>query len=1302
LNKDLKFYINIFLLFISVNSFAQLANVQFIENKGQWENNIVFKAKLPGGNLYLEQNELTYLFYNEQDIARLGDMHHHGIKNPTPNDYLLNLHAFKIQFLNAQTQQIIPSKPTTDYENYFIGNDTSKWASKVKKYGEATYSKIYPHINLKFYVKNNYLKYDFIVASGGDVNQIQLKYNGVDAIVLKDGKLNITTSVNQIIEQKPYAYQLIKGKQKEVKCNFKLENKVVSFEFPRGYDKTKELVIDPTLIFASYSGSTADNWGYTSTFDDAGNLYGGGVTFGVGYPITVGAYQVSFNGGNGNYSFGTDISLTKFSSNGTSLLYSTYLGGSGNESPHSLIVNNNNELLVMGTTASANFPMSATAYDNTFNGGTNYTFSIPNYIGGSDIVISKFSTNGALLLASTFMGGSGNDGLNLGPVLLYNYADEFRGEIVVDTSDNVYVASSTFSTNFPVTPGAFQPALSGGQDGCAFKLSPDLSSLIWSSYLGGTNADAAFSVQFSTLGDVLVTGGTESPNFPVTVGALQTIYQGVADGWVTKINNTGTTILASTFIGTSDYDQTFFVQLDTANNVYVVGQTEGTYPITPVSVYNVPNSGQFLHKLSPDLSATLFSTTFGRGSGNVDITLSAFLVNECNYIFISGWGGAINSSNGGPPFSTTTGLPITANALQATTDGSDYYLMLLDEDAASLMYATFFGGTTSLDHVDGGTSRFDKKGIVYQAVCASCYGSTSDFPTTPGAWSNTDNGPNCNLGVFKIDLSVLTAGADVYATPFHCLGDTVHFQNLSNGGITYYWAFDDGDTSIIFEPYHVYDSLGTYHVMLVSLDSVSCLKRDTDYVDVYISGPPIINVTPINGVCRGDSIQLTASGGLIYSWTPNYNILDSNTATPTVWPDTTTTYTVVTTDSCGMDTTQLVVMVFTKNIGIMPDTMICLGQSVQIYATGGTSYVWSPAATLNDPFIVNPMATPLATTIYQVAITDSNNCVWDTLMEVAVDSTFPIALGSVPDTICLGDTVQIYASGGSTYSWTPSNTLTNPNDSMTIASPTQSTNYVVEVANACGVDYDTVEVYVHIVNANIVNDTIVCIGDVANLWATGGVAYYWYSSTGGYGASNSINPIITEPTTFNVEVTDSLNCTTTLSVFVDTLINPIVELGSDIKTNWGNVVTLNPITNGVNFWWTPSTGLSCTTCPNPMVNAQESTTYYLTVQGANGCYSYDAITVMYDGSIYAPNSFSPDGDGVNDLFYVYGKDIVEFELSIFDRWGEKLFYSTNMEMGWNGTYKGTLAKTETYVWKVKYRDILGDPGTMFGTVTLIR
>jgi gliding motility-associated-like protein len=1291
------------LLLFCVNSFAQISRVEFVENKGQWEDNIHFKAKLPAGNLYLEQNELTYQFYSEVDISRFHDLHHNLIKNPTEKDYLLNLHAFKIAFVNAQTENIKGFNPTSDYVNYFIGNDESKWASNVKKYQKITYNKVYPNIDLKFYLSNNHLKYDFVVIPGGDPTNIIMEYNGVDKISLNKGELRVLTSVNEIIEQKPYAYQLIDGQEKEVKCKFKLEGNKISFSFPKGYDKTKELIIDPTLIFASYSGSTADNWGYTSTFDDAGNLYGGGVTFGVGYPTTVGAYQTNFNGGNGNYGSGCDISISKFSSNGSALLYSTYLGGIQNESPHSLIVNSNNELLVLGTTASPNFPTTPGTYDNTYNGGTSYTGTIPNYLNGSDIIVSKLSTNGAILLGSTFVGGTGNDGLNTSVTLNYNYADEFRGEIIVDASNNIYVASSTSSSDFPVTAGAFQTGLSGLQDGCVFKLSPNLNTMLWSSYIGGTNNDAAYSLQLSSLGEILITGGTESMNFPVTPGALQTVYQGLADGWVTKINNSATAILTSTYLGTPDYDQSFFVQLDTGNNVYVIGQTEGTYNITPATVYNNPNSGQFLHKLTPNLANTVFSTTIGTSSGEVDISLSAFLVNNCNYIFISGWGGAVNAFNGGAPFSTTNGLPITPGAIQSTTDGSDYYLMMLAEDADTLLYATFFGGHSSNDHVDGGTSRFDKKGIVYQAVCSSCGSATSDFPTTPGVWSNTDNSPNCNLGVFKIDLSTLTAGASVYTTPFHCVGDTVRFQNLSNGGVSYFWDFDDGDTSTLFEPVHVYTTPGNYQVMLVSLDSISCIKQDTDYVDIFISAPPVANITPVNGVCRGDSIQLNVTGGSSYAWFPNYNILNDTTATPKVWPDTTTTYTVIVSDSCGTDTATIVVQVFQKNISIIKDTAICLGQNVQISATGGGTYLWSPAATLNNANIQSPTATPLLTTVYNVQITDANTCVWDTSMTVFVSNNFPNANAGLDTLICFGDSLQLKVTGGDTYSWSPATSLSNSTDSMPIAFPQQTTEYIVSAKNGCGIDYDSIVVTVHIVDANIVDDTLVCVGNTANLWATGGVTYLWSASDNSvYSTSSTIHPIINYPTTFYVEVTDLANCTADLSVFVDTLANPILDLGFDIKSSWGNLIQLNPVTNAVSFWWTPPTGLSCTDCPNPIVKAKESTTYYLKVQGANGCFSYDTITVFYDGAIYVPNSFTPNGDGDNDVFYVYGVDIVDFELYIFDRWGEQLFHTTDMKMGWDGIYNGNLVQTESYVWKVRYKDIIGHSGELYGTVTLIR
>lgn len=1277
---ELKKIIYILLLFITANSVAQNAVLEFKENKGQWNQNVLFKAHIPGGNLYLESKKLTYQFFNENDVLRMDDVHHGFITNPTHQDSVMNLHAFQVSFLNALTPRLSPEKARKDYENYFVDNDPSKWVSNVKKYETVQYQELYQGVDLKFYMKENHMKYDFIVSSNGNPHEIKMLYEGVDNISLKNGDLHIQTSVNEVLEQKPYAYQIINGREKEVKCKFVLEGNTLSFSFPKGYKKNFPLIIDPVLIFASYSGSTVDNWGYTSTFNNAGNLYGGGVSFGVGYPMTTGAYQTTYGGGT------TDISITKFSPDGSSLVYSTYLGGIGQDYPHSLIVNSNDELLILGTTNSTNFPATAGAYDNTHNGGY-------------DIFVAKLSSNGTALLASTFVGGTANDGLNLAAGLKYNYADDYRGELIVDSNDFVYVASSTSSINFPTTAGAFQSSTTGGQDGCVFKLSPSLNALNWCSFIGGSADDAAYSVQFDNVGNVYATGGTISANFPTTAGALNTSSLGGVDGWLAKISNNATTLIASTYLGTPDYDQCYFVQLDTANNVYVVGQTAGTYAITPASVYNVANSGQFLHKLNSNLTTTVFSTTFGTGSGEVDIALSAFLVNDCNYIFVSGWGGTVNSAFSSATFSTTSGLPITANAIQTTTDGSDYYLSLFDEDAASLKFATFFGGNSSADHVDGGTSRFDKKGIVYQSVCSSCGSATSDFPTTPGAWSNTDNSSNCNLGVFKIDLSVLTADADVYTTPYHCLGDTVYFQNLSNGGISYYWDFDDGNTSTLFEPEHVYAAAGTYSVMLVSVDSASCLKRDTAFVDVFINLPPIAVVNPINPICAGDSIQLNVAGGLVFDWQPNYNILNNNTDAPTVFPDTTTLYTVIISDSCGTDTAQILVSIHPKNISISPDTMICIGQSATITAYGGTSYSWGASATLNNTAIFNPIVTPTSNTNYSVSITDINGCVWDTSVTVNVDTLMPIALGSVSDAICAGDSVEIYASGGTSYTWTPAGSLLNPNDSATMAFPSQTTNYVIEVANGCGVDYDTVLVEVQVVVASIVSDTIVCVGDVANLWVQGGDTYLW-SPTGE--TTSTISPIIYTPSTFSVEVTDAIGCVTNLSVFVDTLLKPQVEIGTDIETEWGNQVQLNPTTNGVSFWWTPSDGLSCTTCLNPTVQATETSTYILTVLGVNGCYQSDTITIYYDGSIYLPNSFTPDGNGENDIFYAYGKDIVKLEFYIFDRWGEQLFFTDDITKGWDGTYKGKLLPNDTYVWRVWYQDVLGKGGNMMGRVTLVK
>lgn len=1307
---SLKKLLSIFLVVLSVNSFAQISTIEFVENKGQWKDNIIFKAKIPSGNLYLEQDKLTYQFYEEEDINRLHELHHNEIENPRPEDFLMDIHAFKITFLNSQVKKIIPVDPTSDYVNYFLGNDTNKWVGNVKKYKQTIYQNIYQNIDLKFYLNEGFLKYDFVVSEGGNPEEIELEYEGVSSVKLKKGELHISTSVNEIIEQKPYAYQFINGEKKEVDCAFKLKNSIVSFDFPNGYDSNYELVIDPILVFASYSGSSVDNWGNTATYDDLGNLYGGGVVFGIGYPTTLGSYQVNFNGGNsivssGSYMMGTDIVISKFSSNGSSLIYSTHLGGTENEVPHSLLVNNNNELLILGSTSSSDFPVSLTAYDRSYNGGSSYLGTIPSYTNGSDIVISKLNSGGSALLGSTYIGGSGNDGLNQSTLLQYNYADDFRGEIITDLNDNVYVTSSTLSTDFPTTIGVIQPLSGGGQDACVFKLTSNLDVLLWSSYLGGTNDDAGYSIQLDDNNSILLTGGTSSVDFPTTGGTISPTFQGVVDGWIGKLDNTGTTMLSSTFIGTPEYDQSFFVQSDTANNVYVVGQTEGVYPIQPANVYNVPNSGQFLHKLTPDLSSTVFSTTFGTGSGEVDIALSAFLVNDCNSIFVSGWGGLSNVYNGSALFSTTTGLPITQGAIQNSTDGNDYYLAVFGENAVSLKYATFFGGNSSGDHVDGGTSRFDKKGIVYQAVCASCgISNTQDFPTTPGVWGTINNSTNCNLGVFKMDLATLVSEASIDTVPFYCINDTVRFKNLSIGGHDFYWDFGDGDTSSLFEPTHVYNAIGTYNVSLVVFDSITCLKQDTDYIQVNIGGPPNVTVLPVNSICLGDSIQLSVLGGSSYVWSPNYNILNGSTSTPTVWPDTTTTYQVITSDSCGKDTAQITIEVNQKNITIVPDTMICLGQSIQLFATGGNIYSWSPIGTLNNSNIPNPIATPILNTTYNLTVIDSNNCIWDTLMKVDVVTLLPDLFDSKEGEMCLGDSVQVYVSGTevNSYEWTPNALLSSPNDSITWTYPKQTTAYVIKGTNICGTDYDTVDVVVNIPLINSTSDTAVCVGEEVRIWASGGIEYLWDVSGNVVGLDSSFTTSVLVPTRFGVQVTDTNTCVDTSSVFVHILPSPDLDLGTNILTILGTQITFDPETNGVQFWWSPSQYLNCDTCKNPVVSSTEARTFYLTVANEEGCLAFDSIKISYEGSIYVPNSFSPDGDGLNDVFSAYGEGIVNFEMNIFNRWGELVFNAKNILNGWNGNYKGALAKNDVYVWKIKYKDILGESRTLYGTVTLLK
>jgi gliding motility-associated-like protein len=908
------------LLFPVATVVASMPGYGFIENKNQWPCEVDFLADIAGGKMAVQAGRFNYFFLDYEKVNELHERGHHNFKEVNISDDNIQIKGRKVSvhFLNSNhNASPIGNKKSTSYFNYFFGNDSNQWASRAFAFDEIRYNGIYDKIDLKLYTAGPNIKYDLLVAPGGDPSMIRIEYDGAVSLSLLHDNLKVDAEIAQILEKKPVAYQYINGKVVMINVAYDLIGNQLSFVFPNGYDPCYELVIDPLLIFSTYSGSRADNWGSTATPGENGNVYSSGVTnhfagptFSGTFPATPGAFQVNYGG---IY----DVAILKYDSVGHSLLYASYLGGIDSESPHSLVVNANEELLVLGTTGSGNFPTTNGAFDQTYNDGDGTIINhVVTYNHGSDIFVAKISKGGDQLLASTFVGGTGPDGINPSTgSLALNYGDQLRGDIIPDQNNDIYISTVTSSLNFPVT-NSFDMVYNGGStDAVVMKLSGDLSQLLWASFLGGAREDAAYTIKFDSDGKLWVAGGTTSSDFPTTAGVYQELQPGFVDGWIAHLDNDGMALIASTYTGTPAYNQIYFLDLNESDEVYVYGQTSGSFPITP-GVYSNPNSGQFLQKFSKDLKSLLISTVFGSGRGVPDISPTAFLVNDCNNIYMTGWGGYVNTLSGKSLLagSGTTGMPTTPDAFQSTTSGSDFYFIVLTEDGGEFLYGTFMGGTLSKTHVDGGTSRFDKGGIVYHAVCSGCQsgnpsgGGTSDFPTTPNAWSNTNNSLNCNNAAFKFDLSSLRARIVTNSVELNnpgltkvCLPDQIVFQNKSTGGEFYEWDFGDGTTEIKPDTaaiIHQYQQVGIYQVKLRAVDQGTCIGEDFDFATIYVNQATGFSDND-KTICEGTSIQMAAGGGMVYEWRLEPDSLVSNLANPIFSPQDTTTYFLRVTDVNG-------------------------------------------------------------------------------------------------------------------------------------------------------------------------------------------------------------------------------------------------------------------------------------------------------------------------------------------------------------------------------------------------------------------
>lgn len=1624
----------VFLVSLITSAYAQLSQVdqfRFIENKGQWHSHAQFISPIPDGSIILSENEIYYHFIDGNKQKEVLEESHHG----NLEDQTIPTHTFKMSFEGSQKPTFNPTEALIEKRNFLRGNDPSKWAQNITAYQTVTYTGIYPGIDFTITEKNRTVKYEFVVAPGSKPKTIQLAYKGVNAISILNEQLVIQTSLGNVIDDKPFAYQMIGDKRKKISCEYVLKDNILSYKLGK-YDKNTPLVIDPKLIFSTSSGSFADNWGNTACFDRRGNLYTGGTLFRTsngdfgtplpnGFPTTIGAAQNTFQGGD------TDMAIMKFDSSGTFLQYSTIIGGSDAEIPTSTVVNENDELYILGTTASPDFPVTPGAFDTQFEGsngtltwfvngvevgtgttytgpindgdeiyarlnsgyscenekqqqsnsifmqtpaspqvsitasseafcpgdavsftanttnstsptyewflngnptginspnftltpandndsirvvvtdascsptnssdtsdyiiltsalagsptatitpdhfpvctGEEYTFNavttlggdagsfawringlffsndssitasgfintdqitldftpsltclatttvtsntitvdnssgpitptanliirpysdcdinvklevegenlgsspfyqwvinnsfqllsgtrrdtfelakkyietlpmeawvtsssgcaVPNFVisnkvfannvdalssdfkitastdsicgitpitftadvdqiesqnyspvggyafdRGTDIVVIHLSADGTTILDATYVGGIGNDGiLETFSVLTNNYGDQLRGDVNLDSLGNVYVASVSASADFP-TVNAAQPTFGGGQtDAVIFKMDPTLSTMLFSTYLGGAQSDGAYSIQTNDAREVYVAGGTNSTDFPIAGSPLYPSRLGDVDGFVSRFSNNGSTLLSSTLLGTPQFDQSYFVQLDTLSNAYVLGQTLGDYPHLK-SKYRNPNSGLFLQKLSPDLSTSIYSTVLGDEDSTDEIrpniSPTAFLVNECENIFISGWGGEVNNSftytirlgtityqfpvyNGGYTFN----MPLTSNAFQSTTDGSDFYLMALLKDADSLIYSTYFGGNQTEEHVDGGTSRFDFKGIVYQSVCANCGGNT-DFPTFPddgsqATYPKRNESNNCNNGVFKFDLATLEA--DFEYDEF-CEPNTITFANLTDGGIDFLWDFGDGNSDFTLLPdtvWHTYDDPGTYIVTLIATDLTTCVGRDTVTKEVFVPEFFTAN-SQIDTLCEG-SIQnlalLDFDPEFGYKWNPSSQLNNDSIYNPDFTADSSIQYLITVTDTNGCT------KVDTFTIVVLPEVIAdfepidnCAFQKIQLANTSqnATSYEWKIGNI--ETFSTDKKDTItriLPTGIYVITLQAFNDSTCnksdfaDTQTLAVLDSV--AAAGDT--TMCKWETANPRVIVGNNPVWEAIPSLSCTNCTNPKATPLVSTNYVVSITQDTCVDRDTVKVEI------IPYDLPLVVIDV-----------------------------------------DPPRCFTDTVLFEGFIESNDCECCEGIKS----------------YLWTFDDGTTSTEAnPKKLYTSEGTYTTSLEIIARDTVFTSTSISLLASDSciknIYIPNAFTPNNDNENDILFVRAVGIVQLDFHLFNRWGEEVFTTTSRLHGWNGTYKGAIMSPQvfTYTCHATYYD--GEEFHQEGNVTLL-
>jgi hypothetical protein len=660
--------------------------LSFEANRGQTDAQVKFLARGPGYTLFLTSQEA---------VLALGGSAARGPKAA----------VVRLELRGAEPQaRVLGERELGGRSNYFVGNDPRRWQREIPTYGQVRYEGVYPGVDLVYYGRQGELEYDFVVRPGAEARAIGLEVVGAAALRLEaSGDLVMATEGGEVRLHRPVAYQRVRERRCPVEARYVLRGKRGVGLQVGEYDRRLPLVIDPVLSYATYLGGSGGDVAYGIAVDSSGDAYITGITNSSDFP-TQGAEQTAA-GGSG------DAFITKLNATGDALVYSTYLGGNGADTANGIVVAAG-DAYVVGTTTSTNFPTTQGVFQST-------------YGGEGDAFIVHLNSTGNALVYSSYLGGHGSD---------YGQA------IALDGAGNAYVTGSTQSTDFPVA-NALQPTKAGGSDAFVAKVNFSGTQIVYSTYLGGTQADVGQAIKVDSSGNAVVTGYTFSSDFPIE-NPYQGATAGQPDAFVSKLNADGSALVFSSYLGGSGDDRGLGVALDASGNVYVAGVTQSTDFPTTVGAWQGTNHGgrdAFVSKLGPTGANLLYSTLLG-GTGADQA--SAIAVNSSSgLVTVTGF----TQSSDFPTYTPVQAiLGISGGSFCGPNPCADAFVTQIAPSGSTLSFSTYLGGSGA----DFGQAvALDSAGVPYVTGSTA----STNFPAIAGAYQASLKGVAGNTFVAKID-----------------------------------------------------------------------------------------------------------------------------------------------------------------------------------------------------------------------------------------------------------------------------------------------------------------------------------------------------------------------------------------------------------------------------------------------------------------------------------------------------------------------------------------------------------------------